>query len=106
MRLDIPGGMHRSEDRFAKHTQTTFAFMHLQFAFHWLHKLHCTLVAYCTRHTDSIAHIAHNAHISHCTLNVAVTQISFEFTALQFAFHQFAHCKLITLHILLIAHHT
>ena len=67
MRLDIPGGMHRSEDRFAKHTQTTFAFMHLQFAFHWLHKLHCTLVAYCTRHTDSIAHIAHNAHISHCT---------------------------------------
>ena len=87
--------MHRSLDRFAKHTQTTFAFMHLQFAFHWLHKLYCTLNTNYTKHTNSIADYA----------NVKITKIAFEFTAFQFAVHQFEHCKLITLHIVYCTSH-
>ena len=48
--LDLAGEirMHRSEDRFAKHTQTTFAFMALQFAFHDLQTNYtdcCTCIA-------------------------------------------------------------
>ena len=66
--LDLSGGvcMHRSLDRFAKHTQTTFTFMVLHLLFticttahgtHWLHK-HFTHILH-TLNKVNIAHLLH-----------------------------------------------